>query len=207
MPEETLPQADVKFRILQLALETFTDAGYRYIGMDHFARPHDELSQAMDSGKLYRNFMGYTVQQGTQASDLYGFGVSAISGLQGHFAQNWRKLSQYYEAIDAGHIATMRGYVLSDEDKLRQQVILGILCQGQLRYDDFQQRFQIDFKTHFKDALTQLEGMATDGLVELNDQSLTVTPLGRLFSRNIAMPFDAYLPQQQGEKPTFSKTV
>jgi oxygen-independent coproporphyrinogen-3 oxidase len=162
----------------------------------------------MQNGNLHRNFMGYTVEKGGHLhSDLYGFGVSAISGFQGQFAQNWRKLSQYYEALDAGKIPTMRGYLLSEEDRLRQQVILNLLCQGRVDMPAIEQRFGIDFKTHFADAVTQLEGMAADQLIDIGDNHLTVTPLGRLFSRNLAMPFDAYLPQMRNDKPTFSRTV
>ncbi len=207
IPEAALPETETKFRILQTALTLLTEAGYLYIGMDHFAKPQDELGQALQTGALHRNFMGYTVQQGHLPSDLYGFGVSAISGLQGHFAQNWRKLSQYYEALDENRIPVMRGYVLSDEDRLRQQVILGILCQGRIDYGQLNERFGIDFKTHFADALTQLAQMAQDGLVELQETGISVTPVGRMFSRNIAMPFDAYLSKMGGDKPTFSKTV
>lgn len=207
IPEAALPESETKFQILQTALQMLTDAGYLYIGMDHFAKPTDELSLALKSGNLHRNFMGYTVQHGNLPSDLYGFGVSAISGLQGQFAQNWRKLSQYYEAIEAGRIPTMRGYELSDEDRLRQAVILAILCPGKIDYADFKRRFGVDFKTHFADAFPKLDDMATDGLVELTDTGLLVTSTGRLFSRNIAMPFDEYLPKLSGDKPTFSKTV
>lgn len=208
IPEAALPEVPVKFQILQTALEMFTEAGYLYIGMDHFAKPHDELSKALRDGHLHRNFMGYTVEKGGQLhSDLYGFGVSAISGLQGQFAQNWRKLSQYYEALDAGKIPTMRGYQLSEEDKLRQQIILNLLCQGRVNFAEIEQRFNIDFRTHFAEALQNLESMADDGLIEISDNSLTVTSLGRLFNRNLAMPFDAYLPAMQGGKPTFSRTV
>jgi oxygen-independent coproporphyrinogen-3 oxidase len=208
IPEAALPETETKFRILQTALEMLMDAGYLYIGMDHFAKPHDELSQALKNGNLHRNFMGYTVQQGkVLPSDLYGFGVSAISGFQGQFAQNHRKLPQYYEAIDAGRLPTMRGYLLSEEDRLRQQVIMSILCQGQLDYASFQQRFGIDFKTHFAEPLARLEDMTADGLVKLSETGLQVTPMGRLFSRNVAMPFDAYLQQMNSDKPTFSKTV
>ncbi len=207
MPEEALPETGVKFQILQTALTLFTEAGYLYIGMDHFAKPHDELSRALANGNLARNFMGYTVQHGTQPSDLYGFGVSAISGLQMQFAQNFRKLSQYYEALDANHIPTMRGYRLSNEDKLRQEIILAILCQGSVDYADFDQRFNIQFTQHFADALKALETMAIDNLIEVSENNFTVTPLGRLFNRNIAMPFDAYLKNINPDKPTFSKTV
>ncbi len=208
IPEAAMPETETKFRILQTALDLLTDAGYLYIGMDHFARPHDELSQALKNGNLHRNFMGYTVQQGkVLPSDLYGFGVSAISGFQGQFAQNQRKLPQYYEAIDAGQLPTMRGYILSEEDRLRQRVIMNILCQGQLDFAQLNQQFGIDFNSHFADSLAQLTGMIEDGLVILSATGLQVTPLGRLFSRNVAMPFDAYLPQMSTTKPTFSKTV
>ncbi len=205
--EATLPETAVKFRILQTALERLTAAGYRYIGMDHFAKPDDELSLALDGGKLHRNFMGYTVQQGALASDLIGFGVSAISALQGAFAQNQRKLSRYYEALDAGELPVMRGYRLSDEDKLRQAVIMAILCQGRVDYAALRAGFGIDFRGHFAEPLAALADLANDGLVLLHEDSLEVTPLGRMFSRNVAMPFDAYLKQAEGDKPTFSKTV
>ena len=207
MPEAALPETGVKFRILQHALETLTAAGYRYIGMDHFAKPEDELSRALDAGQLHRNFMGYTVQQGKLPSDLIGFGVSAISGLQGAFAQNWRKLSQYYEAVDANQLPTMRGYVLSPEDRLRQWVILSILCQGEVSYVEAKTRFNIDFATHFTEPLEALKEMAKDGLVNLRADGFSVTALGRLFSRNIAMPFDAYLKPTESGKPVFSKTL
>jgi oxygen-independent coproporphyrinogen-3 oxidase len=207
MPESALPAVDVKFQILQSAQQKLTEAGYRYIGMDHFAKPADELSVALDNGSLHRNFMGYTVQKGgDKPSELYGFGVSAISGLQWHFAQNWRKLSQYYEAIDTGQLPTMRGYNLSQDDKIRQQVILSILCEGRVRYADYD-TFGIRFTQYFVDALLQLKEMERDGLVQFADGGFTVTPTGRLFSRNIAMPFDAYLTKMSGNKPTFSKTV
>ncbi len=207
MPEEALPPTDVKFQILQTALKMLNEAGYLYIGMDHFAKPDDELSKAMHNGTLHRNFMGYTVQKGTQPSDLYGFGVSAISGLQAHFNQNWRKLPQYYEAVDAGKLPTMRGYNLSQDDLLRQQVILAILCQGRVNYSDFEGRYDIQFTQYFEDALQKLQTMVPDQLVVFSNEGFEVTPLGRVFSRNIAMPFDAYLPTMQTTKPTFSKTV
>lgn len=229
IPERTLPSAEVKFALLQTGLRRLTKAGYRYIGMDHFARPEDSLSRALDTGGLHRNFMGYTVrnphtQHGKSFSDLLGFGVSAISGLQNHFAQNQRTLSNYYETLDAGRIPTMRGYTLNADDRVRQQVILNILCQGRVHYADFESRFGIHFIDYFADALSTLRELASDGLIAFfsgnaSDKSVNnagedsfgdgfvVTPLGRLFNRNIAMPFDAYLPQLSGSKPTFSKTV
>jgi oxygen-independent coproporphyrinogen-3 oxidase len=213
MPEDTMPDTDTKFALLQLGLLKLTQAGYRYIGMDHFARPDDSLSRALDTGRLHRNFMGYTVlnpspgQQGLIDGDLHGFGVSAISGMQEHFAQNEKTLAAYYGAIDEGRLPTMRGYTLNADDRLRQRVILAILCQGRVRYADFQERFNIQFQSYFEEALGKLEAMARDGLVVMKEDGFTVTPLGRLFSRNLAMPFDAYLAKMNMQKPTFSKTV
>lgn len=208
IPETALPEGETKFEIFRRALEAFGAAGYRYIGMDHFAKPEDELSRALENATLSRNFMGYTVQRGgTLGSDLVGMGVSAISMLQRHYAQNEKKLSRYYEAIEAGQLPVHRGYALSDDDVLRRTVILAILCQGRLVFSDIEQAFNLNFKQTFTDSLAQLRGPAEDGLVRLKDNSLELTPLGRIFSRNIAMPFDAYLGRQTGEKPTFSKTL
>jgi oxygen-independent coproporphyrinogen-3 oxidase len=213
MPAETMPDTETKFALLQSGLTKLTGAGYRYIGMDHFARPDDSLTQAMDTGRLHRNFMGYTVlnpspnEPDLLDGDLYGFGVSAISGLQQHFSQNEKTLASYYEAIDNSRLPTMRGYTLNGDDKLRQRVILGILCQGYVNYSEIEARHGIDFQSYFEEPLSKLTQLEKDGLVKLTDNALTVTPLGRLFSRNIAMPFDAYLGKMASEKPTFSKTV
>jgi oxygen-independent coproporphyrinogen-3 oxidase len=218
MPQDALPDTETKFALLQTGLLRLTQAGYRYIGMDHFARPDDSLSKALDSGRLHRNFMGYTVLnaapqasgdagQGLIDGDLYGFGVSAISSLQQHFAQNEKTLTAYYAAVDENRLPTMRGYTLNQDDRLRQRVILAILCQGEVRYADFEAAFSIRFTHYFAEALEKLEAMAEDGLVVMDSDGFTVTSLGRLFSRNLAMPFDAYFATMKMEKPTFSKTV
>ncbi len=206
--ESSLPNGDVKFKIFQMAMERFLDAGYVYIGMDHFAKPDDELAQALNNGKLYRNFMGYTVQGDTQRADLYGFGVSAISGLDQHFAQNVKKLSQYYEAIDASRLPVQRGYTLSEDDVLRREVILDILCQGNVSYQKYQSEFNLDFEAHFRPAIKTITQTQGDGLVDFTSDGFKLNPLGRIFSRNIAMPFDAYLQAQKAKaEPTFSKTL
>ncbi|MGE0199915.1 MAG: oxygen-independent coproporphyrinogen III oxidase [Candidatus Melainabacteria bacterium] len=203
--EGALPDGESKFRIFRTALNRFLEAGYIYIGMDHFARPDDELAQALHNNTLHRNFMGYTV---APPADLYGFGVSAISGLQDHYGQNVKKLSQYYEHLDQKSLPTARGLTLGGEDHLRRDIILTILCRGQLDYAAIQAKHGVHIPEHFPDALHRLAPMAQDGLLTLHDSGFTLTPLGRVFSRNIAMPFDEYLPKQQAaEKPTFSKTL
>ncbi|MEM0950822.1 MAG: oxygen-independent coproporphyrinogen III oxidase [Cyanobacteria bacterium P01_H01_bin.74] len=212
LDENALPAPEQKFKILQLALSFLNDAGYVYIGMDHFAKPDDELSQALHNGNLYRNFMGYTVLRQSELSqvpELYGFGVSAISGLTHFFSQNQKKLSAYYHALDNNQLATLRGYSLSPDDKIRQTVILKILCTGFVDFNALDAQFQIDSKAYFKSAFSNLHPLENDGLLTFTDNRLTVTPSGRLLSRNIAMAFDAYLEKMQAgsKSPTFSKTV
>ncbi len=204
IPAEDLPTAAEKLAILAHAIERLTQAGYVYIGMDHFAKPTDELYLAQGNGTLHRNFMGYTTQAGCE---LYGFGVSAISGLQRYYAQNWRKLSEYYQAVEDHHLPTMRGYALSEDDLLRRTLINSILCHGELRYEAIRETFGIDVASRFKDALDFLKPMADDGLIIFLETGFYLTPLGRIFSRNIAMPFDAYLKREESPKPLFSKTL
>ncbi len=200
--EKALPEGSIKFKIFRRAIERFLDAGYVYIGMDHFAKPTDELTQAQQEGSLHRNFMGYTTKAGCE---LYGFGVSAISGLESYYAQNLKKLSTYYEAIESGNFATMRGFSLSQDDRLRRTLINGILCQGTLDFTAINSAFNIDCETLFSEALTKLAPMFEDGLLTRHQTGIELTPLGRIFSRNIAMPFDAYF--NQPSVPTYSKTL
>lgn len=205
LSESELPSGAIKFRIFSTAIQALTEVGYVYIGMDHFAKPTDELMQAQQEGTLHRNFMGFTTKAG---SELHGFGVSAISGLRQHYAQNWRKLSRYYDAIDQGILPIMRGYALTPEDLLRRVSINAILCQGKLDYAGIEQAFEIGFEEHFAEELRRLQPLIEDGLLQADNRSLSVTPLGRIFSRNIAMVFDAYLSQEQSEnKPVFSRTL
>lgn len=206
--EEWLPGGAEKFRIFQRAIEAFTGAGYVYIGMDHFAKPTDELARALETGRLHRNFMGYTVKYDQGDPDLYAFGVSAISGLEHQYAQNVKTTAEYYRMIDAGRLPVERGYQLSDDDVLRRAVILDVLCQGVVDYGSVNRRFGIDFTARFAGALAAVQKTGADGLVEMRDEGFRLTPLGRIFSRNIAMPFDAYLADQmKRNEPTFSKTL
>jgi oxygen-independent coproporphyrinogen-3 oxidase len=201
-----LPGPSTKLRIMLMAIERFLDAGYRFIGLDHFAKPEDELSQALEDRTLRRNFMGHTTQAGV---DLIGFGPSAISELRASYAQSQRKLEDWQAAVRDRGLATMRGHQLTRDDIERRWVIGRLMCHGELRADEFEAAFGQPFATRFASELQQLEPIAADGLVEqAPDGSLVVTSLGRLLVRNIAMTFDAYLAdQQKGEQPMFSKTV
>lgn len=208
LPEESLPPADVKMALLALAQDAFTGAGYRQIGMDHFAVPEDELARALATQTLHRNFMGYTVQS---ARDMVALGVSAIGDVQSAFVQNTKKLNEYYDAIDAGRFPIARGYALDADDRLRRFVITELMCNGRLDVAEVERRFGIRVADYFAAALAQLTGPGSpeaDGLVEVTAVSITVTPSGRPFVRNICMAFDRYLQSRTaGPAPVFSKTV
>jgi oxygen-independent coproporphyrinogen-3 oxidase len=201
-----LPGASTKLRIMLLAIERFLEAGYRFIGLDHFAKPEDELSQALEDRTLRRNFMGHTTQAGV---DLIGFGPSAISELRASYAQSQRKLEDWEGAVRERGLATMRGHHLTRDDVERRWVIGRLMCHGEVRAAEFEATFGQPFASRFAPELERFEPYLVDGLVErAADGSLDVTPLGRLLVRNIAMVFDAYLAEQRkGEKPMFSKTV
>jgi oxygen-independent coproporphyrinogen-3 oxidase len=201
--EPKLPSERVKFEIFRTALTRFTDAGYEYIGMDHFARPDDELARARRDRSLHRNFQGYTTKAGT---DLLGLGMSAIGAIGDAFVQNRRELPAYRAAVESEGAATFRGFHMSFDDRVRRAVIANILCHGVVVIPEIESTYRIRFREYFADALARLAPCAEDGLVEISDSQLTATPLGRIFLRNLAMPFDAYLPAQL-EKPVFSKTL
>ncbi len=201
-----LPEPALRLRIQLAAIQRLLGAGYVSIGMDHFARPDDELVRALHERTLRRNFMGYTTRAGVE---LIGFGPSAISELSASYAQSVRELDAWHEAIAGERLATLRGHRLSRDDLERRWVIGEIMCHGELRAGDWRARNGCDFATRFAAERRALEPLAADGLVVLDsDGSLRVTPLGRLVLRNVAMVFDAYLPgQRAGERPLFSQTV
>jgi oxygen-independent coproporphyrinogen-3 oxidase len=201
-----LPDAATKLSILLLAIRRLLDAGYLFIGLDHFARPEDELATALRDRTLRRNFMGHTTQAGV---DMIGFGPSAISELRGSYAQSHRALGDWSAAVASDGVATMRGHLLSQDDIERRWVISRIMCLGELRAAEFREEFASEFAERFAPELTALGPAVADGLVTRGvDGSLKVTPLGRLLVRNIAMVFDAYLPEQQKSGTRmFSKTV
>jgi oxygen-independent coproporphyrinogen-3 oxidase len=203
--EEVLPSGDAKIALLLLAREKLLAAGYRAIGMDHFAKPDDELSIALDQGRLTRNFMGYSVQD---APDMIGLGVSAIGRVSGAYAQNHKKLSDYYGALDAGRLPVERGYVLSADDRLRADVIHALMCAFAVDTAAIERRHGIGFAEYFAPELKQLSDLAAQGLVEVEPGTIRVTPLGQLFVRNLAMCFDRYLAAaERSPRPRFSRTV
>jgi len=181
------------------------DAGYLYIGMDHFAKPNDELASAQASRTLHRNFQGYTTKAG---ADLYGMGVTAISGFRRAYAQNFRELPAWEKAVAERGLATMRGYRLSEEDRLRREVISRLLCHTVIPKREIEQAFGIDFDQHFAEELRRLETPAKDGLLTMDQDEIRTTWLGRIFIRNLAMLFDPYLEKQHLDaQPLFSKTL
>ncbi|ATX81949.1 coproporphyrinogen III oxidase, anaerobic [Mariprofundus ferrinatatus] len=201
--EASLPSPQEKLNILEHSINKLLDAGYVFIGMDHFAKPEDELTIAQQEGKLYRNFQGYSTQADC---DLIGFGVTSIGYVGGGFFQNAKEMDGYADAIEKGEFPVFRGYILSEEDHLRRQVIMRLMCDFALDYSQFESEFGINFKEHFADGIADLSDMAADNLVELRDDGLTVLPAGRLLIRNVAMVFDEYL-QKKKEGTSFSKTI
>jgi oxygen-independent coproporphyrinogen III oxidase len=200
-----LPEGMTKFEIFRTGLLKFIEAGYLYIGMDHFAKPGDELSISQQNRTLHRNFQGYTTKAG---ADLYGMGITAISGIQHAYAQNHRDIPSWQKAVDERGLATMRGYHLSEEDLLRRAVISRLLCHTVIVKDEIAREFGIDFDDYFAEELRRFEPFRQDGLVLLERGEIRATWLGRIFIRNLAMIFDPYLEKQQlASKPLFSKTL
>lgn len=200
-----LPEGIVKFEIFRTGLLKFVEAGYLYIGMDHFAKPGDELAVSQQKRTLHRNFQGYTTKAG---ADLYGMGITAISGIQSAYAQNHRDIPSWQKAVDERGLATMRGYHLSEEDRLRRAVISRLLCHTVVLKEEISREFGIDFDEYFSDELRRFEPFREDGLVLLERSEIRATWLGRIFIRNLAMVFDPYLEKQQlAAKPLFSKTL
>lgn len=200
-----LPEGKEKFNIFRAGLEKFLDAGYVFIGMDHFARPDDELAVAQRNRTLHRNFQGYTTKAG---ADLYGMGVSAISSIGAAYAQNRREVPAYQQTVNERGIATMRGYRLSQDDLIRRAVIGRLLCHTLIFKSEVEREFGIAFDSYFASELEALENFRAEGLVSLPSGEIRVTPLGRIFIRNVAMTFDRYLREQQmDKKPLFSKTL
>jgi oxygen-independent coproporphyrinogen III oxidase len=200
-----LPEGMQKFEIFRSGLMKFIEAGYLYIGMDHFAKPGDELAVSQQQRTLHRNFQGYTTKSG---ADLYGMGVTAISAFQNAYAQNHRDLPSWQKAVQDRGIATMRGYRLSDEDRLRRAVINRLLCHTVIVKEEISREFGVDFDQYFAAELGQLESPREDGLVMLDSKEVRATWLGRIFIRNLAMIFDPYLEKQHlNAIPLFSKTL
>ncbi len=201
--EKTLPDARTRLELLASAGAAFGEAGYVAIGMDHFALPEDELGRAHENGTLWRNFMGYTVRG---APATIGFGMSAISDVDGAFVQNHAKLHRYLEAVQDHQLPVGKGYVLDADDRVRRHVITQLMCNGRLDIPAVEQRLGIDFGAYFADALEPLGTLIADGLLEMSDDTIAMTPEGAPFVRNAAMAFDAHL-AKHAEARRFSRTV
>lgn len=202
--DETIPGPEEKLNLLKMSIEKLTSSGYVYIGMDHFAKPDDELTSAMREGTLYRNFQGYSTRAGL---DLFALGMSSISMLSRIYVQNYKKLNPYYEKLDEGKMPVMRGVVLTDDDVLRRRVIMELMCNFRLKKSRIEDDFHIRFDDYFSDALSMLPEFEEDGLVEVGKDEIIITEPGRLLIRNIALNFDAYMQRTSEQKPRFSRTV
>ncbi|MEY2777531.1 MAG: oxygen-independent coproporphyrinogen oxidase [Pseudomonadota bacterium] len=198
-----LPRPQDKVHMLATAIDLLTQAGYVYIGMDHFALPNDPLAVAKVQGRLHRNFQGYSTQPDC---DLIALGVSAIGRVGATYSQNAKTLEEYYDHIDQGHLPVVRGLALTTDDILRRAVIMAIMCQGKLDFRAIELAFMTDFRKTFAQALSSLEPFIEDGLVEIDDQGLQVTAAGWILVRAIAMSFDQYL-QSDLDRARFSKIV
>ncbi len=200
---DDLPSPSQKLAILKSTIERLTHAGYVYIGMDHFAKPQDELAIAQRNHQLYRNFQGYSTHAGC---DLIAMGITAISSVGNSYSQNVRKLDEYYREIDQQRLPILRGIELNEDDLLRRQVISDLICHFYLDIADLEARFDIDFQDYFAREIERLRVMQEGGLVTLEEGSITVQPKGRLLIRNICMVFDHYLSAEE-PRGTFSKVI
>ena len=198
-----LPVASSKIAMLSRSMDALMNAGYVYVGMDHFALPSDALAVAKRQGRLHRNFQGYSTQPDC---DLIGLGVSAIGRMGGTYSQNAKTMEEYVDMLDNGQLPIVKGLALSRDDLIRRAWIMAIMCQGHVQYDAFNEAWLIDAKKYFASELSQLENLQTQALVELSDGGLQVTPMGWFFVRGVAMVFDKYL-QADRNRTRFSKII
>ena len=201
-PEE-IPAAEVKLEILKMTIEKLVNAGYEFIGMDHFAKPDDELAVAMHEKKLYRNFQGYSTNAG---ADLYAMGITSISQLKNIYAQNYKTEKEYYSALDNETLPTAKGYQLTEDDHLRREVIMRLMCDFELDFKKIEDQFKINFKEYFAWGLNNLKQMQADDLIEISENSIKVKNMGRMLIRNVAMNFDGYIERKE-DKAKYSRTV
>ena len=194
--QEDIPAPETKLALMELTINFLIEAGYRYIGMDHFALPNDELSRAHESGTLQRNFQGYSTHG---SLDLVSLGMSSIGMAGNAYSQNLKTIPEYTNAVNKGVLPIWRGLEMSDEDILRRSIIQSIMCGNRLIYSEVEKHFDLDFHEHFSGELEQVIRMHDDGLLDADEHGFEVTPAGRLLVRNIAMVFDAYLSRKKPE--------
>jgi len=201
--EDDLPSAAVKLEIFKHCMEKLTAAGYVYIGMDHFAKPDDELTIAQKNGELYRNFQGYATHADC---DLVGIGITSIGTIANSFAQNARTMDEYNAKIDNGELAVFRGVEIDNDDLIRREAIMQLICHFKLNFSEVEKRFDICFSDYFSDELERYKTMVEDGLITMDDNTIEVTSRGRLLIRNICMVFDRYIKPDE-ETKRFSKLI
>jgi len=202
--ETTLPTPAEKLAIMRYTIDYMEDKGYRLIGMDHFAKPEDDLFKAIEKGELHRNFQGYTTKGG---ADLIGVGLTSIGEGVDYYAQNFKEMELYENAIDAGKLPYERGVSLSEDDRIRQYVIMELMSNFKLDIKRFEALHKVKFAEYFSDALDALKPFEADDLLSITELSIICSPTGTLLIRNIAMVFDAYMKRHAQSDKTFSKTV
>jgi oxygen-independent coproporphyrinogen-3 oxidase len=201
---EDLPSAETKLALLKTTIEQLTGAGYEYVGMDHFAKPEDELVRARNERTLHRNFQGYSTKAN---ADMYAFGMSSISHFGNTYAQNFKTLQEYYDAVEQGTFPICVGYRMTRDDIIRKYAIMRLMCDLILDKQEVEERFGISFNEYFAESLVLLEEYAEAELVEINEEELRVVGMGRFVLRNIAMAFDAYLKKETAGKKLYSRTI
>lgn len=200
---QELPSGGDKVAMLSRSLDALVDAGYVYVGMDHFALPDDALAVAKRQGRLHRNFQGYSTQADC---DLIALGVSSIGRVGATYSQNAKTMAEYCDLLDQGHLPVVRGLALTRDDLIRRSVIMALMCQGHLQYESINLAWLVDFKSLFAKELVQLQALQDQGLVQLNDSGIQVTAMGWFFVRGVAMVFDRYL-QADRNRTRFSKII
>ncbi len=202
--ETTLPVPSEKLAIMQYVIDFLTSNGYKMVGMDHFAKPEDELFKAIETGELHRNFQGYTTKGG---ADLIGVGLTSIGEGVQYYAQNFKDMGEYETAIEAGKLPFERGVELSEDDMIRQYVIMELMSNFSLDIKRFEKEFNINFKEYFADAIVALAIFEQEDLLTITDDHIRCSETGTLLIRNISMPFDAYMNKHASSSKTFSKTL
>ena len=201
--ETTLPHPSEKLKILKYTIDFFEGNGYKMVGMDHFAKPEDELFKALKKGELHRNFQGYTTKGG---ADLIGIGVTSIGEVEDAYIQNYKDLKNYEKAIDEGKLPVFRGVILNDEDKIRKKIIMEMMANFSLDIKRLQKETGINFFEKFADEIKEMQEFVDEGLVTISDDKIEVSKTGTMLIRNIVLPFDEYFKRMKNQK-AFSKTV
>jgi oxygen-independent coproporphyrinogen-3 oxidase len=200
---DDLPSPQEKLEILKMSVEKLTSAGYEFIGMDHFAKSDDDLAKAFHEKRLYRNFQGYSTNAGT---DLFALGITSISQFGNVYSQNYKTEKEYYSALDNNEFPILRGYEMTQDDIIRKEVIMRIMCDFELDFDSIEKKFNINFEEYFQFGLNNLDELLEDELISLNKRKITVSEMGRLLIRNVAMNFDGFLERKE-DIGKYSRTV